>query len=712
MKKLFIPSFLIAIFFTACVDLTGLDPVLPTWSTSITIPLIDRKFTFADVIAKDPKMVSDTAVNSEAIYSPALSKPDPTLIELPSLTPKGSTITQKLGIVPLALPSLPTIAFTALLLGIPTGFVLPGPDQQISRTLPIVDPITATIFDYMIIEEGRLVVKITNTFPFDVSFPSGIRLYNSSDNSEFALLTPPNIPKNTSIAVEVTKSVNGKKMTNNLKMDMIIQTIGITGTTLSSSNKLEVKSSFDAGTPGTTATLSEAKLLLAGDFDIYDSTYTIALQQLDDSTSLKSAKFESGEFDITIDNGIDCDVVVGFLLNELKEISTGNPFQLKSGSTASEFVKITRKTTFKQTVKLKEFEFRSNLGAAKNNLSFGMRIKTLIGFPDKRVISKYDSVRVKITPKTKPNGDTEPYVLGQIVGRIKPVYISLNDTIDVAMGDVTGTFKFTEIKFDSLIFNLNVFMSGGFVTDLNMKVKSLTSNNSPRDSMSTGKVRLNIGKENVIKFANIDRFISSFFKGGLSLPSKLVMTGLVEVNPVDIYMDTTKFGTITNKDSIVTDIEFKFPIRLGIKDGYMSDTLDFAGTGLKSSDIDIINVGKIGLIMDNTFPMQIKVKAAFLMKRTDTSAVADSIIMYVPMTADTILVDSSRYNSGGGAGKYFTLISLKPEDFDKLNKATKLLFYSELRTSSNGATVVRFKKSDTFHIRAYSTINLKVNQKK
>ncbi|MDA0987397.1 MAG: hypothetical protein O3A55_07355 [Bacteroidetes bacterium] len=711
MKKLFIPSFLIAIFFTACVDLTGLDPVLPTWSTSITIPLIDRKFTFADVISKDPKFVSDTAAGAEAIYSPILDKPDATIINLPSLIPKSTIISQKLGVVPLVLPSLPSIAFTPLLLGIPAGFVLPGPDQQISRTLPIIDPLTATVFDYMIFEQGRLVIKLTNTFPFDVTFPSGIRLYNSGDGSEFALLTPPKIPKNTTTAIEVSKSVIGKKMTSNLKMEMIIQTEGLTGTTLSNSNKLEVKSSFDAGTEGTTATLTEAKLLLAGDFDVFDTTYTIALQQLDDSTTLKSASFESGEFDIIIDNGIDCDIVVGFQLNELKEVANGASFQLKQDGKASEFVKIVRKTTLTQKVKLNAYEFRSNTGVAKNNLNFGIRIKTLIGFPDKRVISKLDSVRLRIVPKTKPNGDTEPYVLGRIVGKIKPVYINLNDTIDVAMGDVTESFKFKQIKFDSLIFNLMVNMSGGFVTDLNMKVKSLTKDNVARDSITTGRVRLLIGKDNTIKFPNVDRFISSFFTGGLSLPSKLVMSGRVEVNPIDVYEDTTQFGTISNNDSITTGIEFKFPVRLGITDGYMTDTSDFSGTGLKSSDINIINVGKIGLIMDNTFPLQMKVKGKFLMKRSDTSAVADSVIMYLPLTQDTILVDSSRYYSGGGAGKYFTTIVLQPSDIDLLNKATSIVFYTEFRTSANGAHVVRFKRNDTFHIRAYTTINLNVNKK-
>ena len=153
-----------------------LEPKAPQWQVPLNIELIDRTFTFEQMIEKDHKF--DTTSGS-IVYRPSSLVNQPTAIILPELTPAPSTVSNKLGLVPLSVPSVPEVDVNFKdIFGVdPPVVPYPGADVSAPVSNNIANP--SPTYDYVVFENGRMSLTITNTFPFAVSFQSpGVDLIN------------------------------------------------------------------------------------------------------------------------------------------------------------------------------------------------------------------------------------------------------------------------------------------------------------------------------------------------------------------------------------------------------------------------------------------------------------------------------------------------------------------------------------------------------
>ncbi len=728
----------------ACIK-TPLSPKAPSWQVPLNIGLIDRTFTFAQMIAKDPKFIVDSVTGS-VIYQPASLVNNPTAIVLPELTPAASSVSNKLGLVPLSLPAIPEVDVTFKdMFGVdPPGIPYPGPDASAQISDSIANPNPP--YDYVVFQNGRMVLTIKNTFPFGISFQSpGVQLVNiDQDQAVVATFPFPGII-GTGASSSSTADVSGKLMSARLKMVFTVQTSGITGSTITSTEGLAAQLSIDGGSTGSAATLQSAKVQLNSDYPVA-SIPDSAIQLVDDSTEIKRAEFKDGKFQIIVTNDIATSIAVNFRLSEFVNRVTGAPFVLTNDKNGDTSGIVSANSTFIQTVNMSDYAIQSQqislVGGKLDTLStpnvhFSISIKTLGATGNNKVlISKDDSVRVDILPLN--NNQSPPrktYVLSKVIGKLKPTTVAINQTVDAAIGDIGNEFSADSIKFDSVSITLNILSTGLFPTDLTMKVIGLDKNGNQRASLVaqdvkpggglTDTLRINPGQAKKIVFnkttssgANgIDQFLSSFFSGGnASLPSKLQVVGQAVIDPASYYKYPDSTGTVEIGDSVFTSVNFSFPVSIGIINGVFRDTVvltDTSGNKIDKKDLALIDSGNVIFTIFNGFPLQITVGSKLLPGLASNPSIANTdsnaVLLSLPKTG-LITADSARYASlpNSPIGLTGIVIPLTSSDVGKINPARFVAVTIHLNTSGSNLPVA-FKQSYYVQLKAFVSVNYNVN---
>ena len=712
-----------------------LEPKAPSWTVPLNIGLIDRTFTFGQMIAKDPKFITDSSTSSVE-YRPSSLVNKPTAIVLPELTPAPSSVSQKLGLVPLSVPSIPdvTVNFKSLFGVDPgSGVTYPGHDTTVALNNVIANP-TAT-YDYIVYQDGLMSLTITNNFPFAISFQSGVQLVNvDQDLATVATFAFTTIPANS--PVTKTAIVSGKLMSANLKMQSTITTSGVTGKTITNSQNL-VSHLTIGGTSGGVATLQSAKVQLTASYPVFNNPDS-AVQLIDDSTKIKRAEFSDGGFQVKITNDIATSISVGFALNEFVDRITGVPFKLKNDANGDTTGVVQPNSVFIQTVSMKNYAIQSQkdtvIGGRLDTLSvpnvhFAINIKTLGQTVGRVLISKNDSVRVDITPLLNTQSPPrKTYVLSKVIGKVKPTPVPINETVDAAIGDVGNKFTADSIKFDSVSITLKIFSTGSFPTDLTMRIVGLDNNGFRRDSLKaqdpvpggglTDTLRIYPGVQKKIVFnkttSRIDAFLSSFFSGGSkSLPSKFIVVGQAVVDPKSYYKYPDSTGTVKAGDSVFTSLDFLFPVRVGIINGTYIDTItvaDTSGNKIDKKNLTSIDSGNVIFTINNSFPFQLDVSSKLLPGLATNRSKPDTTVLLLLPKSGTIRADSARYASkpSNPNGLTATTIGLTTSDVDKINPASFVAVTIKLNTSGSNQPVP-FKSDYYVQLKAYVSVQYNVN---
>ena len=719
---------------------TPLDFKAPQWQVPLNIGLIDRTFTFEQMIEKDPKFIVDSSTGN-VVYRPSSLVNQPSAITLPELTPSSSSVSNKLGLVPLSIPTIPTVSVTFKdMFGVdPPAVPYPGADASAPVSDNIANP--NPTYDYVVFDNGRMSLTITNTFPFAISFQNpGVQLINT-DQGQGVVATFVFSTIGANQSATSTADVSGKLMSANLKISFTVQTSGITGKTITSAQGLTAQLNIDGGSAGSTATLQSAKVQLSSDYPVA-SIPDSAIQLVDDSTKIKRAEFKDGKFQITVTNDIATSIAVDFRLNEFVDRVTGAPFRLTKDGNGDTSGIVQANSTFIQTVNMSNYAIQSQqialVGGKTDTLStpnvhFSISIKALKPTQGKVLITKDDSVRVDITPLN--NNQSPPrktYVLSKVIGKLKPTTVPINETVDAWIGDIGSKFSADSIKFDSVSITLNILSTGLFPTDLTMKVIGLDDKGNQHGSLTaqevkpggglTDTLRINPGQTKKIVFdkttsqgANgIDQFLSSFFSSGnASLPSKLQVLGQAVIDPASYYQYADSTGTVQTGDSVYTSVEFSFPVTIGIINGTFKDTVvisDSSGNKIDKKSLSQIDSGQVIFTIFNGFPMQISVGSKLLPGLANNKSLPDTVVLLSLPKSGVILADSARYvsNPNSPIGLTGTVISLDTSDVDKINPANFVAVNIKLNTSGSNVPV-EFKKSYYVQLKAFVSVRYNVD---
>ncbi|MBW7888349.1 MAG: hypothetical protein H3C35_08315 [Bacteroidetes bacterium] len=254
--------FLLVPFSYNCIE-KPLEFKSPEWVTQLSVPLYERTFYFGDLVEKDSKFDTTSGV----IYYKPTENIQPVRKGLPAdafvmPSPKGNTINQEIGIVPVSLGQAPSFSISASDLGISSADLNPQMDPKTVElnpsqlgiptginliadfpSLPISEAFGDTnAFQYIVFADGTMGLKITNNFPFAIQF-TGNKLdlvnYNVPGDSVEVVasftFTGPIAAKSFQSA---TSPLNGKKMDGILKLKGEMSTSGAAGQQLSDNDKL------------------------------------------------------------------------------------------------------------------------------------------------------------------------------------------------------------------------------------------------------------------------------------------------------------------------------------------------------------------------------------------------------------------------------------------------------------------------------------------
>ena len=157
---------LLAPFSFHCIK-TPLEPKAPTWTTQLTVPLLDRTYYFADIVNKDPKF--DTT-GGTILYNPIADQIGyrqglpADVFKMPA--PSGNTINQEIGAVPIDIGTPPTVNITAANLGISSANFNPSfPPQNATLTPSQLGVPTGTVLPANEIVNGKLFAMVRDICP-------------------------------------------------------------------------------------------------------------------------------------------------------------------------------------------------------------------------------------------------------------------------------------------------------------------------------------------------------------------------------------------------------------------------------------------------------------------------------------------------------------------------------------------------------------------
>lgn len=727
-----------------CVKIPS-DPVVPKWTTELTVQLIKRTYFFGDMIRKDSAKFS--TINGELVYKPASLNNAPAPITIPNMNPVSASFTRSLGIIPITAVNVPGINLTfKQIAGIdPPPLPWSLGEQSVNKDTSIVSD--SATYDYLVYEEGVMAITVQNTFNFDINFPTPVQIVNASNQSEvIGSFNIGTVVKNNG-SVTRTASLNGKKMNSVLGMKFAFQTVDLNGKIVNNGAISAVISITKNGTAGSEPTLSESKMRLVQEFIVPVTSIQDSVQQIDDSLQIKSAFFKDGKFDIIINNQIPFDVRVGFKLREFVNRQTQQSFKLIDpvDNLPKDSITLGGKQNYTMNVEMKDYQLQARKadGIGTDTLTkgihFSLDIKTLVQSLTKQVIKKTDSVLVQILPRTNSIGTNE-YVVDSVQGKIPPTIVKVNETTDAGIGTSTDNFSADSVKFDGAQIILKIFTNSLFPTDLQFKVKAV-SGGVTRDSLSTPKgTGVNASPDNASyrifpgdtakivfdKFnadatgKTIDRFLSNFVRNGrFQFPEQFVIDGNAIIEPADQYAstNTNSIGRVKNGDSVYTSLEFSFPLKIGIVNGlYLADTADIAGNVDTSLTSSIVS-GTVGFNLASTFPVALDIysnliKADPLDATKPSRDTTTNSVMKFPKDSTKVPLGVPGALDNQIKVEYRDIV-LTGDDAKKISDAKFNAIQIKMKTAAdNGNTPLAFVQDDSIQVITIANIKFKIDYDK
>ncbi len=334
--KLFVVLFATLPLSYHCIE-KPLDFKAPTWETPLNLTLVNKTFYFSDMVNKDSKFDTTTGV---VLYRPTenaigsrqgISK---TVFNMPS--PKGNTIQQEVGVIPVDIGTPPTFNLTAAQLGINTSKLNPAFDPQTATLSPSqlgipTGPLLVNLtgiqidqkfgdtskFTYLTFANGTMSLKITNNFPVAIQFASNqLRLVNfnsASDTSQTVatFVFSGQIAAGTSMT-STPVSLASVKMDGILKLKGSMSTVGAAGQQLNATHNISSE-----------LTIANAQIQSM----VPDPAPPTAINQIfGDSTDYKFIVYENGQMSLSIANNFPFDIQ--FVANSLQLVNNNDTTQV------------------------------------------------------------------------------------------------------------------------------------------------------------------------------------------------------------------------------------------------------------------------------------------------------------------------------------------------------------------------------------------------
>jgi len=306
-------SFLVVIIFLTLTQCTVKKPEAPTWTTNLTVPVVNRTYTMEEIITMMDQEGLIIDADSNIIYT-FTEEIDTVTIDQVNLTIEDISVTpfsEQLGVFTIDAPardsvtvSLDEIAPLALGAGIP----IPETTFTVTNDLPPLEGFTAAD-----IVTGAVDIIIANDLGLTVDSVI-VKLLDAGNGDALVDSNMTGAPIPTGSSGTVPLSLDGKTVSNTLKIEATCFTGGgpfpeTSGLELTSildfPTQLSVSAAYDVTVPALTRDFSTA----------------VALQQGAETDIIHNAALDGGNLQLSIVNNSQLDASVTVSLPDLKQSS-------------------------------------------------------------------------------------------------------------------------------------------------------------------------------------------------------------------------------------------------------------------------------------------------------------------------------------------------------------------------------------------------------
>jgi len=656
----------------SCVE-QPLEPILPTWDTDLTFPVINRFYTLGEFAEENPSEIGVLPGETRLVYYTSAATEPVFVNDLLRLDPVNANVSVGLGSFGLA-PV--TMQLPISLPGVTTGLPLPP-----LNSIPVpTTGVSVAEFQEVRLESGTLRVTLRNNLPATIRLETPFEIRNASDNVITTIaFVPDSIPSGTERTA--IGDLGGATLTGNLS---------VAGATVSSPGSLQPVPPGDhlVATVNVDGLVAQsATLAMIPPQTLVDNAQTFIV--FDDSTKVQEAVVGSGSFSLSVRSEIDLNAAVTIRFSEIVH-PDGTPYQ--------DSVLLLASGQRDKLIDLAGLHIRSQDGGLISAFQVLSSVDLYEGSAGRMVtVSSADQIRIAVT--------SSDIIADSIVGIVKPLRVSVDEMVATDLGDLSSKFK-GQLVLPSAEMRFSPLSSIQFPLELDLQLEGRNTESGARSVLQVTSAKGGTGLD-VIEFNPIDvgTFISQLAGG---FPDSMRVNGIVDVNP---SYDTGTLGRVGKHSSISGVLDLSIPLTLSIPNGLLSDTTvvgDTTGDGIADRQIDEktlerVNDGEVFLEVENGLPVALNMKVGLLDR-------AGRVLLWIPQAqGDSVVIPSASVSQGDVQSPTVasTSISLTREEIRYLNVAELVTFAIGLRTTLGD--VVNFRTSDTVRIRSWVQLSYRMD---
>ncbi len=678
---------------------TPLEPIMPASDIQMSIPILDRTRTVADLFGKDTSKVKQNAAGyyyeDDRSFSPAK-------LDTIKVTPKASINQAVLG--QLTVPGLPAqnTTVTAGQMGLgnvnyPGSPAPPFPAADFSvKGVALQD---SAEFDYLQVFSGSMSLTVTNNLALDVTFEPIVLRNNKTttptDNSVLASFNIGTVVSGQSKTVTVSLAselMRGALQTDSIKMSTAQRS---TPFTVNSTDNI----SFGFGTSSLVVDSASAKIPQQNLVSVNDSTIT-----LDSTAVLQQALFSAGNFSLNVNN--QSGLLVGARLKFSNFVKSIAPFDTLSFDTT-----VAGHTNFSFPVNLANYRVVNGTQGAfgGTSLRFSIGIRSVNSLGAKLSVTSRDFVQASFNP-------LQQFVVKSLTGVMNPMTVPVNTSVSLAgLGDASNKFS-GSLSYDSIQIVLKFGLSSGFPISHNLTLVTINRKVVPIkiDSLKipSGIIHPGLNTPGTITLGNAQGLSAFLGTATSSLPDSMYVRGSVVVNP-----PAPISGTIYDTTKIYPSMSVIIPMKLGLLGGQYVDVAAISGK-FDSAFVASTKSGTMYFSIENGLPLALSFKANFIGRKSaqpfnrDTLLRTPQLPLYSTYSIAGANVDAS--GSVTSAKTSIFNISLVTQEIQALSASDSVYIRVSLNTSGTQgppAQAVRIRATDYIRIRASANAVYTVNKK-
>jgi len=644
----------------------------------MTAPVTSSSYTLADLVTKDPTLISVAPGGTQLVYSSTFQA-DPAYVgNLIALSPFTSGAQVQIGTF--------TVAGTtyALPVPFPPGFPK-GTTSPIPQATIAFDPLAGTLpgLDSVTFAGGTAELHLRNNLPVPVTVKNPIAIVDAGGNVQGTFdFGGATIQAGQDVAA--TTALAGMFLTH---------AVSLTGVTL-----------FEPGstTPVPVPADSLVVALLAVKNPAVSSAIVTALppqiaaqnvtRQLavTDSNLVSDVHVKSGSITLNFTSTLGVNAVFHYAIAEIL-----TPL----GATYADSVAIGPRGTSTRVIPLAGYRLHSPQGGfiSALDVTANVALTQPPGVP---------SVHVRATDAVALTLNATSIVADSVTGVIKPTWVSVNTVLPVRLGDLARRFH-GQINIPAANLRIVPQSTISFPLQLDLKLQAESQQGSLLSEMDVPSTTMS-GSLQPIDFVpgDVGRFLSAISG---QLPDSLRVRGAVLVNPAYATSSPQHVGS---SSWFGGQVQVSFPLTCSLAGGTVADTAavgDTTGAGRGHTVVDAktassVNSVTLHVVTDNAIPLGVSVKLHFL-------DAAGNLLLAVPQTAgDSITVPAPAVAGGDVQSPSHAerIIRLSGAEVQQFNRAVTVAY--ALGVGSPGTDPVRFTSAETIRIRVWAELSFQVNQ--